>query len=81
MNYGDIILLAIAGLFYFRAMVTTTRDFRIWKHMVGVGSPVGPADIKYFGYVARIGQVRLLDVRCVVLTALSRTPSISDNAD
>ena len=47
MNLGDKLLLVGSGVVYFRAMLTSNRDFDIWKRIVGYGNPVGQRDVEY----------------------------------
>jgi hypothetical protein len=76
MNVIDYILLAVAGLSYFRATVTSARDFGFWRSMVGYGTPIGPADARLYNHVHRLGPLPITDLRVVVLTLLLFIPFV-----
>ncbi|MBO4226636.1 hypothetical protein [Bradyrhizobium neotropicale] len=76
MNVAAYVLLIVAGFIYFRAMVTTTRDFTLWRSMVGYGTPVGPADANFYEHLCKIGPLPFWDIRVVVLVALVLCPFV-----
>ena len=75
MNIADHVLLACAGVVYFRATLTSARDYRIWRKLVG-RMPMGPLDGACCDYIRRIGPLRIFDVRILASAGLLSAPPL-----